>query len=47
VSRPPTTSEDADYPTSYPLHPLKRGRLVPEDVTGLVRYLREHAAASS
>ena len=23
------------------------GRLVPEDVTGLVRYLREHAAASS
>jgi hypothetical protein len=23
------------------------GRLVPEDVTGLVRYLRERAAASS
>jgi peroxiredoxin len=23
------------------------GRLVPEDVTGLVRYLRQHAAASS
>ena len=23
------------------------GRLVPEDVTGLARYLREHAAASS
>ena len=23
------------------------GRLVPEDVIGLVRYLREHAAASS
>jgi hypothetical protein len=23
------------------------GRLVPDDVIGLVRYLREHAAASS
>ena len=23
------------------------GRLIPEDVTGLVRYLRQHAAASS
>ena len=23
------------------------GRLVPEDVTGMVRYLREHAAGSS